>query len=427
MRSWEGAAAAAAAAAAALAAACCEELLLPPPLVTVDQPPPPPPPTLLELSPTSADDAAAAATAADVDEEASLLSPPAVDGDAPVPVPGAALPPPADQAELTKPEELLSDAEGFCDVLMGEGKRERERVRGKKPDDEDGDDSTPKDASRSLPALDPAASVPPTPRRRSRDRKKNSGDRGRRIRSVFGSKARLSIPQRKEEEDGRWSSRGRRERDARSYLSLSRSLARSRPFPQRWETRWFNIPQGSSPRPAIAASRQEGRRTFPAGEKETRKKKRKKATATSNDGRSENTERRESEGKVIFLSFSALSPSTCSTALPLSGKSRGKTDNVVAVPRGPPGLRLRSGTGRRRQPGRVDRPSQRRARRPEGDAVRRAAARQARKRRASGFFLIGRSRRFFLASCLLAFPLRTSRPTPPFLSPSQRGTKREGA
>ena len=127
LRSWEGAAAAAAAAAAALAAACCEELLLPPPLVTVDQPPPPPPPTLLELSPTSADDAAAAATAADVNEEASLLSPPAVDGDAPVPVPGAALPPPADQAELTKPEELLSDAEGFCDVLMGEGKRERER------------------------------------------------------------------------------------------------------------------------------------------------------------------------------------------------------------------------------------------------------------------------------------------------------------
>lgn len=225
LRSWEGAAAAAAAAAAALAAACCEELLLPPPLVTVDQPPPPPPPTLLELSPTSADDAAAAATAADVDEEASLLSPPAVDGDAPVPVPGAALPPPADQAELTKPEELLSDAEGFCDVLMGEGKRERERVRGKKPDDEDGDDSTPKDASRSLPALDSAASVPPTPRRRSRDRKKNSGDRGRRIRSVFGSKARLSIPRRKEEEDGRWSSRGRRERDARSYLSLARSLA----------------------------------------------------------------------------------------------------------------------------------------------------------------------------------------------------------
>jgi len=130
-------------------------------------------------------------------------------------------------------------------------------------------------------------------------------------------------------------SRSKRER--RPIVSLSLSLARSRPFPQRWETRWFNIPQGSSPRPAIAASRQEGRRTFPAGEKETRKKKRKKATATSNDGRSENTERRESEGKVIFLSFSALSPSTCSTALPLSGKRRGKNGQCRRSPSRPSG------------------------------------------------------------------------------------------
>ena len=173
LRSWEGAAAAAATAALAALAApacCCEELLLPPPFVTVDQPPPPPPP-LLELSSTSAEDAAAAATAADVDEEASLLPSPAA-VDAPAPTPGAA-PPPADQAELTKPEELLSDAEGFCIVFFCDGER---RLRGseKKPDN-DGDDLT---LGPSFSALGPVASVPPTRRGRSRDCGKLSGDKG---------------------------------------------------------------------------------------------------------------------------------------------------------------------------------------------------------------------------------------------------------
>lgn len=85
--------------------------------MTVDQPPPP----LPEASSTGAEDAAAAATAADVDDEegddeASFLSPDAV----PDVAPGAAAQPPADQAELTKPDELLSDGEGFCVVFVFE-------------------------------------------------------------------------------------------------------------------------------------------------------------------------------------------------------------------------------------------------------------------------------------------------------------------
>jgi hypothetical protein len=252
LRSCEGApvaAAAAAAAAAFEAAAWCEEVL-PPPFVTVDQPPPP-----LELSSTSAEEDAAAATAADVDDEDDDDASPAVVADAPVPPAPGAPPPPADHAELTKPEELLSDAAGFCDGLFLRGwKKERKEVRwGKNADVWRRwwlDVGIPR--FRIVPPLDLVASLLYLFDARDQETvSRAQTTRGARSTGVF----------RPEANGGGKVGRCFRSTSKKKKKKTSPFLALSFPYFSRGQKK-INVPPGSSRRAAIAASERRGRRTF---------------------------------------------------------------------------------------------------------------------------------------------------------------------